>query len=160
MFALPGILLKLNRDAEARILCSICSLFSKLSLSLEMRAEKAESWNSASDSELRALLNHATVVRHTLTSSELSEPKHLEIASKNDFCPLPSRTADKFLNHSSLACSSASWISTYPNFSEHFHFLNSTSFSLNKTLVKQKKSTALESFLHVNTFILNVNINF
>ena len=107
-FCIPGILLKFNRDTDARILCSISSPFSKLSLNLVMRAEKASSWNSSSDSELRPLLNQATVIRHTLTSSELLEPKHRDTAAKNDFFPLPSSDADKVLYHSSLACFSSS----------------------------------------------------
>ena len=111
----PEILLKLNRDNEERILCSTRSLLSKISLSGEIRAEKAESWNSPSDNEARALLNHATAVRHTLTKSKFPKPKHLEMVSTNDFFPLPRRDADKFFNHSSMASSSSSYI-WRPNF--------------------------------------------
>jgi hypothetical protein len=75
-----------------------------------MRAEKADSWNSASDCEQSAQLNHATVVRQTLTMSKFPEPKHLDIEPKNDFFPLLSSATDKFLNHSSFACSSSTYI--------------------------------------------------
>lgn len=73
-----------------------------------MREDKAESWNSGLDSEASAELNHAVVVRQTLTKSKSPDPRDMERDSKNDFFPFPSNDADKFLNHSSLACSSSS----------------------------------------------------
>lgn len=72
-----------------------------------MRAEKADSWKSASGNEASEELNQATVVKHTLTKSKCPEPKHTETVSKNDFLPLPRSEADKFLNHSSLTSSSS-----------------------------------------------------
>ena len=103
-------MLKWSRHIEARILCSIFSPFSRLSFSPEMRAEKADSWNSASGSEESAQLNHATVVRQTLTMSKLPEAKHLEMVPTRDFFPLLSSATDKFLNHSSFSCSLSSYI--------------------------------------------------
>lgn len=103
----PGILEKLSRAVEARILCSTRKSFSKHSLRGDMRMENANSCKSAFGNEASAELNHVTVARHTLTKSKLSQTKCLEIVSRKDFFPSPRSDIDKFNSHSFLSSSSS-----------------------------------------------------
>lgn len=112
----PEILLKLSNDSEARTLSSTVLPFSRFSLRWDIRDAKAESWYSASGSVGSAELIHATVIKHASTKSEFWDLKHLEMASKNDFCPQPRRAADRFLNHSAESFSSPSSLSPSPSF--------------------------------------------
>lgn len=89
-----------------------------------MTAEKTEGWNSAVGCSESARLNNATVVRLTLTRSKFPEPKILEIVSKNDLFPLQSSDTDSSPNHSSLDCSSSSYIYGYPSSVRFLHDSN------------------------------------